>query len=75
VDVALGGVLTVNGNITFNANRGATGNSSDYAEIIGAGALNLGGAVRTITVQSINTQADAAVLAGSDADIEVIIQN
>ena len=71
------GVLTVNGNITLNNNRGATGNTGNVVEISGTGAANtgtldLGGATRTITVESTNTGVN---LPGSDANIETVIQN
>lgn len=71
------GVLTVNGNITLNNNRGATGNTGNILEISGTGSANtgtldLGGATRTITVESTNTGVN---LPGSDANIETVIQN
>ncbi len=72
------GVLVLNGDIVFNNNRGATGNNGRETLITGtgtygtaapSGTLDLGGAVRTITVQSNNTQLN------SDATIETVIQN
>ena len=79
------GVLTVLGNITFNNNRAnATdgGNSERLALITGSGSkatpatngfLDLGGAVRTITVQTTFNTGGGPVK--NDAVIETVIQN
>jgi fibronectin-binding autotransporter adhesin len=73
-----GGTLVVNGDIVFNNNRAASGNSPSFIEITGnqspgsAGTLDLGGAVRTITVQTNQVGANEP---GSDAGIEVAIAN
>lgn len=69
VTLAAGSVLTVNGDITLNNNRGGTGTSAEQVEITGAGALDLGGVARRIEVNSTVTAA------GTDAGIETIIQN
>jgi autotransporter-associated beta strand protein len=74
-----GGTLIVNGDITFNNNRAATGNSPSFLEITGnnspgsAGTLDLGGGLRTITAQT--NQTGTANEPGSDAGIEVAIAN
>lgn len=74
-----GGTLIVNGDITFNNNRAATGNTATYLEITGnnspgsAGTLDLGGGIRTITVQT--NQTGTANEPGSDAGIEVAVTN
>lgn len=74
-----GGTLIVNGDITFNNNRAATGNTPSFLEITGnnspgsAGTLDLGGGLRTITVQT--NQTGTANEPGSDAGIEVAIAN
>ncbi|TDU73185.1 putative secreted protein with PEP-CTERM sorting signal [Prosthecobacter fusiformis] len=76
------GVLTVNGDIFLNNNRGGmTGNNVRDVLISGtgnrstaaanSGYLDLGGGVRTITVQS----AAATLYGNDDATIETIIQN
>ncbi len=79
VSTGSGGVLIVNGNITLNNNRDATGNNGREVLITGtgtraaaapdSGTLNLGGAVRTITVQTNNAQLN------SDATIETTVTN
>jgi autotransporter-associated beta strand protein len=77
-----GGVLTVMGDITLNNNRGGpTGNSARDVLITGtgnrntvaadSGILDLGGAVRTITV----TSEQATIPPDSDATIETTIRN
>ena len=69
VTVDAGGTLTVTGDIILNNNRGGTGTNAEMVEITGAGALDLGGAARTISVNS------TATADGTDAGIETIIQN
>ncbi|HSI33159.1 MAG TPA: autotransporter-associated beta strand repeat-containing protein, partial [Tepidisphaeraceae bacterium] len=72
------GVLTLNGNLTLNNNRNATGNTNREVLVTGtgvygtatpSGTLDLGGAVRTITASTNNTQANNGVT------IETVIQN
>lgn len=73
------GVLTLNGNLSLNNNRGAVGNSGREVTITGTGTyatstpsgfLDLGGAVRTITVGTTTPG-----FAKNDATIETLIQN
>lgn len=75
------GVLTVNGNITLNNDRTADGGTTEFQVLItGSGAvgarttdgiLDLGGATRTISVNSIQTATNFR----NDAVIETVIQN
>ncbi|MHA3771132.1 beta strand repeat-containing protein [Verrucomicrobiota bacterium sgz303538] len=72
------GKLILNGDLTLDHNRGATGNTGREILITGTGNLNtagvggtldLGGVARTITVNSNHTQANG------DATIEAVITN
>ncbi len=71
------GVLTLNADLLLNNNRGASGNSGreilitgtgSYGMVAPSGTLDLGGAIRTITVNGAN-------IANADATIETAIQN
>ncbi|MGC3971579.1 MAG: autotransporter-associated beta strand repeat-containing protein [Pirellulales bacterium] len=74
------GVLTVNGDITFNADRNvATGTTEFQALITGSGSvsvrstdgvLDLGGMLRTITVESVYSPPQR-----NDATIETVVRN
>ncbi|MEZ0387020.1 MAG: beta strand repeat-containing protein, partial [Verrucomicrobium sp.] len=82
VRTGAGGVLTVKGDIFLHNSRGGEGNNVRDVLITGtgnrgvlapdSGYLDLGGAVRTITVAS---QATPTVFPDSDATIETTIQN
>ncbi len=81
VTTGAAGTLIANGDITFNNNRAAITNTGREALITGTGTysvaasngtLNLGGALRNITVATTNTGLN---LPGSDATIETAIVN
>jgi autotransporter-associated beta strand protein len=84
VTTGASGVLTVTGDITLNNNRNLNDASSNARNIVitgtgdigtaapNTGTLNLGGATRTITVQSTATGASIGNL---DATIETVITN
>lgn len=81
VRIGATGTLTLNGDLTFNNNRNATGNNAREVLITGTGTrdtagvggtLNLGGVARTITV---NANFTGANLTNADATIEAAIAN
>lgn len=79
VRTGAGGTLILNGNVTFNHNRNATGNTgrellltatgSRTTTVSGGGTLDLGGVARTFTVNSNNAQAN------TNAHIDLNITN
>ncbi len=79
VSTGAAGVLTLTGNLSLNNNRGAVGNTGREVTITGTGTyatstpsgfLDLGGAVRTITVGTTTPG-----FAKNDATIETLLQN
>lgn len=72
------GVLTLNGDLTMNNNRGATGNTGrevlitgtgTYGTVTPSGTLDLGGATRTITIGGVTSASNTS------ATIETVIRN